>query len=108
MKYMVLAGVIYFFVLCAGICGAQDLKDESVSGTSAVTQGQEDESVSGTSAVMQEAPGDEEADAGVVHLDRVYDDDQDVAQVGVMSPGQSYDENTGFPDVVPSDSNMEL
>lgn len=93
MKYMVLAGAIYLFVLCSGICGARDLNDESVSGTSAVTQ---------------EAPGDEEADAGVVHLDRVYDDDEDVAQVGVMSPGQSYDENTGFPDVVPSDSNMDL
>ena len=93
MKCMVLAGAIYLFALCSGICGAQDLNDESVSGTSAETQ---------------ETPGDEEADAGVMHLDRVYDDDQDVAQVGVMSPGQSYDENTGFPNVVQSDSDMEL
>ena len=108
MKYMVLAGAIYLFALCSGICGAEDLNDESVSGASAVTQGQEDESVSGASAVTQEVPGDEEADAGVAHLDRVYDDDQDVAQVGVMSPAQSYDENTGFPDVVPNDSDMDM
>ena len=107
MKCMVMAGAIAF-ALCSGICEAEELKNEGVSGASAVTQEQKEESVSAAPAVKQEVSIGKETAAEVKHLDRENDDDQDVAQVGVMSPGQSYDESSGFPDVVKSDSDMDL
>jgi predicted nucleic acid-binding Zn-ribbon protein len=108
MKYVVLAGAIYLFVLCSGICEAVPTEDKNVVGVSAVIQAQKEENISAAPVVKEEVPGDKEADAEVKHIDRENDDDQDVAQVGVMSPGQSYDENSGFPDVVDSDSSMDL
>jgi len=85
---MVLAGALAF-ALCAGVCGAEDEGDKISSGSMAATQGTED------------SAGFEDTDSG----NKPVEPD---AEVGVMSPGQSYDENTGLPDTVESDSDMDL
>lgn len=91
MKYMVLAGVLAF-ALCAGICEAEAGKVKDAS-TAAV----EEETENGT--------GLKHIDAGDNPEDRL---EEPVTQVGIMNPGESYNDNTGLPDVTESDSDMEL
>ncbi len=93
MRYAVLAGALCLFALYSGICEAEELKDESVFGAP---------------AIMQEDASDAATGVEGKYLDSEYDTDDSVAQVGVMSPGQGYDEDTGLPDVVEDDSSMEL
>jgi len=95
MRYMVLAGVLAF-ALCAGVCEAEDGKVKNAS----------------TVITVKTVEEETESGAGLKHIG-LGDNPEDraeepVAEVGVMSPGESYDENTGFPDVVESDSDMEL
>jgi len=88
MKYMVLAGALAFS-LCAGVCEAEDGKAQGSSGQTAVA----------------ESTG---SGSGLKHIDLGDNVEQNVDRVGVMEPGQSYDENTGMPDVVNSDGDMNL
>ena len=69
---------------------------------------QKKESVSDAPAVKQEAPSGTVTGVDGKHSDREDDTDEPVEKVGVMSPGQSYGENSGFPSVVQSDSDMDM
>ena len=89
MKYVVLAGVLAF-TLCAGLCEAEDGKGK-VENTSGPT-----------------AAGKACNSTGLKHIDLGDDNERPVNQVGVMSPGQNYDDSTGFPNIVKSDSDMDL
>jgi hypothetical protein len=88
MRYAVLAGALAF-TLCAGVCEAEDGKVENASEAAVVTE----EAGSG---------------AGLKHIDVGETPEEPVTRVGVMSEGESYNSNTGFPDVVESDSEMEI
>ncbi|MCX5678261.1 MAG: hypothetical protein NTY76_04040 [Candidatus Omnitrophica bacterium] len=87
MRYAVLAGALAI-TLCAGICEAEDGKVKNASAAAVITE----ETESGT---------------GLKHIDTGDSSEEPVTQVGTMGPGESYDENTGFPDVVESDSSMD-
>lgn len=88
MKYIALAGAIAF-ALTSGVCEAEEAvkSNDSASQAKNVSQGP---SKSGFP----------------IHFND--DDDTPVTRVGVMSDGQSYDDNTGMPDMVRSDSDMDL
>lgn len=88
MKYMVLAGALAFS-LCAGVCEAEDSKAQGASGQTAAV----------------EASGSR---GGLKHIDLGDDHEDSVNSVGTMSAGQNYDDNTGFPNVVKSDGDMNL
>lgn len=97
MKYAVLAGALAF-ALCAGICEAEDGKVKAAS-----------TAVAAETAEFEEGTGN---GTGLKNID-LGDDSEDrleepAAQVGIMSPGESYNENTGIPDVTESDSDMEM
>lgn len=88
MKYAILAGALAF-VLCAGVCEAENGKMKSGS----------------ASAAANAAPC---CPSGTRHIDLGDDNEKPVTSVGVMSEGQNYDGNTGFPNVVKSDANMNV
>jgi len=88
MKYAVLAGALAF-TLCAGVCEAEEGKVDNASAPAVATE----EIKSGS---------------GLKHIDTGDNLEEPVTQVGTMSPGESYDENTGVPNVTESDSEMEL
>lgn len=89
MKYVALAGALAF-TLCAGVCEAEDGKAKDASGNTAVTQ-------------------ETSSSKGLKHIDLGEDDyERPVTQMGTMSEGQSYGDNTGFPNTVESDSDMNL
>lgn len=92
MKYAVLMGALAF-TLCAGVCEAEDDKTKNVSGAVATSE----ETRGGTELKHIDVGDDSDTRA-----------EEPVTQVGVMSPGESYNPNTGFPDVVQSDSDMDL
>ncbi|MFH1190507.1 MAG: hypothetical protein V1682_07470 [Candidatus Omnitrophota bacterium] len=96
MRYAVLAGALAF-VLCSGICYAEDAEAGNGTEAGAVAVVAEDESGSAAAG----------SDVGC-HIDTEEGVEEPVDRVGVMSPGQSYDENTGLPDVVESDSSMDM
>lgn len=92
MKYAVLMGALAF-MLYGGVCEAENGKVENA-------------------PVDAEVSEEVEEGTGLRHIDVGDDSDsrveEPVSQIGVMSPGESYDENTGLPDVVESDSSMEI
>ncbi len=85
MKYVVLTGALAL-ALCTGICEAADEKAKVTSDPAAVTQ-------------------KSDANGGLKHIDL---GDEPVTRVGTMSEGESYSENTGFPNVVKSDGDMDI
>ena len=85
MKYVVLAGALTL-ALCTGICEAADEKAKASSDSAAVAQ-------------------KSDANGGLKHIDL---GEEPVTRVGTMSDGQNYSENTGFPNVVKSDGDMDL
>lgn len=85
MKYLIWM-LALALTLCVGVCKAEDAKVVSTEGNVVVTE--------------QEIDSEE----GVKNIDP----DEEADRMGAMSPGQSYDENTGLPDVVESDSDMDL
>ena len=87
MRYVILAGALAF-TLCAGVCGAEDGATENASAGAAITE-------------------EAEGGTGLKHIDTGDRAEEPVTQVGVMNPGENYDDNTGFPDVVESDSSMD-
>ena len=88
MKYVVLAGALAFS-LCAGVCEAEETKMQGASGQAAATGAK--------------------ASCGVLkHIDLGDDHEESITTVGTMSQGQNYDGNTGFPNVVKSDGDMNL
>lgn len=88
MRYVALAGALVF-MLFTGRCEAQGLA-ENISAESAAAEEGMDEDLNPLDPDYNEDPGGP------------------VDQVGVMSPDESYDENTGMPDVVDSDSSMDV
>ncbi len=90
MRSVALAGVLAL-ALTAGVCGAEDYSNS------------DDAALQTKTAVAHES----EEGAGIKHIDE-GDVDTPVTRVGVMQDGQSYDDDTGMPDMVNSDSDMEL
>lgn len=94
MKYFVLAGALAC-ALCAGAFGAEeDIKGKSTDSAS-------------QTVVFEEAggSGEREIDSGRPRR-TAYPNDGGVA--GTMPSDESYDENTGLPDYVPSDTAGEF
>lgn len=89
MKYAVLAGAMAL-TLYAGVCEAQDLKTKEAPDQASTAQAQ--------------APRSDK----LKHVDLGENVEQNVSRVGVMPPGESYDEDTGIPDVTGSDQGMNL
>ena len=88
MKYVILAGALAFS-LCTGVCEAEEGKAEGSSGQAGVV------AVSDSQKKLK-------------HIDLGDDHEDTVTSVGTMSEGQNYDGNTGFPNVVRSDGDMNL
>ncbi|MDP2913766.1 MAG: hypothetical protein Q8N91_07190 [Candidatus Omnitrophota bacterium] len=95
MKYAFIVIYIIIFILCAtSFCGAE--KKQKIEKPAAETAIEKDDS------------------AKLKHIDTGEDDGQvHEAEYGVnkpelMPPGQSYDENTGLPNIVESDAGGEI
>ena len=87
MKYIVLTGALAI-ALCTGACEAEDNKPKP---DAQVAAGQ---AAQGASCLK--------------HIDLGDSDEKSVTSVGVMDAGQNYDASTGFPNVVKSDSDMDV
>lgn len=88
MRYLSLV-VAAIFVMWAGYCGAQDTKN-----TAPVVGEKSDEMA---------VPADTAEDSDVGERE-----DSGVGRENLMPPGQTYDENTGMPNTVESDTDGEI
>jgi hypothetical protein len=94
MRGLLILGVL-FFGLWVGTGNAEDSVQKA-----AAAQG-----------VGQDAPSNsemKEIDTGSGSNEAVSEEDYGVDQPGLMPEGEVYDENTGMPNVVPSDTEGEL
>lgn len=89
MKYTVLAGALAL-TLCAGLCEAEDLKTTTASKQDASSRAACNYSTKSRRIDLGDSSG------------------EPVSHIGVMSPGKNYDGNTGFPNIVNSDADMNL
>jgi hypothetical protein len=91
MRNMILAGAM-MFALCANAVAEEDVKGKGAS-------------TAGKTVIFEEAGGEgpRTIDAGGPARNK-YPDDGGVDDAGTMPPYESYDENTGLPDRVPSDT----
>ena len=85
MRYAILAGTLAL-AMSTGACEAADEKVNNSSEPAVVSQ-------------------KSDSDRGLKHIDL---GEEPVTRVGVMSQGQNYGDNTGFPSVVKSDADMDL
>ena len=98
MKYLILTGVLAC-ALCAGVCGAEeDIKGKGASPASPASQ----------TVVFEEAGGSGERAIDTGPVKNRYPNDGGVDDSGAMPADESYDENTGLPNSVPSDSYGEF
>jgi len=95
MRNLVLTGALAC-ALCAGAVAEEDIKPK---GTSPASQ----------TVIFEEAGGSGEKALDEGGPDKnIYTNDGGVDDAGTMPPYESYDENTGLPDTVPSDTAGQL
>lgn len=85
--------ITFACILISGLCDAQDSAKPQPKASQPIAQAQPE---------PRDLQDDDKAN---------YDDtdkDRPVTNVGVMHDGQSYDEEDGLPDMVDSDSDMEI
>lgn len=97
MKYFILTGALVC-VLCAGVYAEEDVKGKSANLASPASQ----------TVVFEEAGGSGEKAIETGPVRNRYPNDGGVDDSGAMPPYESYDENTGLPNYVPSDSYGEF
>jgi hypothetical protein len=94
MKYLILSCVV-FFTLCAGALAEKDIEGKSSDPAS-------------QTVVFEAAGGPGERAIKTGPVKNRYPDDGGLDDAGTMPQDESYDDNTGLPNYVPSDTYGEV